>query len=99
MFIIILKYKKPLEIVDKYVCEHRAFLDKCYENQFLIASGPQIPRTGGVLISQLKDRIQLENILHGDPFYINEVADYEILEFTPTKYHPEFASMCGAACS
>jgi uncharacterized protein YciI len=55
-------------------------------------SGRKNPRTGGVIISQLKDRNQLENILKNDPFYIHEIAEYEIIEFIPGKYHPDFSA-------
>lgn len=46
----------------------------------------------GVVSSELKDRAQLEKILSEDPFSINGVTDYEIMEFTPVKFHVDFAS-------
>lgn len=49
-------------------------------------------RTGGIIISQLKYREQLENILKNDPFHVHDVADYKIIEFSPTKYHSNFAT-------
>jgi uncharacterized protein YciI len=91
MFIVTLTYKKPIELVDQYVVEHRAFLDQGYSSNFFIASGPQNPRTGGIIISQLKSREQLEAILQKDPFFINGIADYSIVEFEPVKYHPAFS--------
>jgi uncharacterized protein YciI len=91
MFVIELTYKVPLEVIDKYVNEHRNFLDKGYKNDFFVVSGPKIPRTGGIIISQLKDRKQLEEILQHDPFQIHDLADYEIIEFNPVKYHLNFA--------
>lgn len=92
MFLIHLTYKKPIEDVDKHLAEHRHFLEGCYEKNYFVVSGPRNPRTGGIIISQLKDRKQLETILHSDPFYIHQIADYEIIEFTPVKYHKNFIS-------
>jgi uncharacterized protein YciI len=92
MFIVTLTYKKPMELIDKYLDEHRKFLDDGYRNNFFVASGPKNPRTGGIVISQLKDRSQLESILKQDPFHIHNMSDYEIIEFNPTKYHPDFTS-------
>lgn len=92
MFIIILTYKKSLAYIDKYLAEHRVFLDNGYRDNFFVASGPKNPRNGGIIISQLKSRDQLKNILKQDPFNIYDLADYEIIEFSPTKYHPNFAS-------
>ena len=44
---------------------------------------PQNPREGGVILSQMKNRESLETLLQQDPFYIHEVADYQIVEFYP----------------
>lgn len=91
MYIIHVTYKKSLDIVDQYLVEHRLFLDEGYKKNYFIASGPKNPRTGGVIISSLEDRAQLDEIMKRDPFYINGVAEYEYVEFTPVKYHPDFA--------
>ena len=91
MFIVLLTYLKPMDIVDNYLIEHRAYLDEGYKNNFLIASGPKNPRNGGVLLSQLTDKTQLENFLKRDPFHVHAIASYEIIEFTPVKYHEGFA--------
>ncbi len=90
MFIIELTYKKSLDEVDQYVAEHRVFLDNGYKSNYFITSGPKIPRTGGIFISHLKNREQLENIIKQDPFNIHDLADYRIIEFNPTKYHADF---------
>ena len=87
-----INYKKPLDIVEQHVAAHRSFLDQWYKKNYFVASGPRNPRTGGIMISQLKDRQQLMAILQQDPYYINDIADYEIIEFTPVKYHQNFSS-------
>lgn len=91
MFIINLIYKKPIELIEAHTVAHRAFLDEGYQNNIFVASGPKVPRTGGIIISHLKSREQLEKILKQDPFAIYDLADYEITEFNPVKYHPNFA--------
>ncbi len=92
MFIVILTYKKSMDDVEKYFSEHRAFLDNGYSDNFFVVSGPKNPRTGGVIISQLTDRNKLEAILKNDPFCMHDIADYEIIEFNPTKFHADFES-------
>ncbi len=67
-------------------------LDYGYQHEIFVASGPKNPRDGGVIISQVTDRHQLETILQQDPFYIHEVAEYQVIEFIPNKYHPDFAT-------
>ena len=90
MFLVIITYKQTLMIVDQHLAAHRAFLAEGYKNDYFIVSGPRNPRTGGILLSQLHDRQQLEKILQQDPYYINAVADYEIIEFTPALFHDNF---------
>lgn len=91
MFLILVTYKKPIEIIDQFLVEHRNFLEKGYQQDQFIASGPRNPRTGGVILSQLTDREQLLKIIQQDPFYIHEVADFEVIEFNPVKFHKNFA--------
>jgi uncharacterized protein YciI len=90
MFLIKVTYKKELKIVDSYLLAHREFLQQEYDNNRLIVSGPLIPRTGGIILSQLKNRDEVESLIKQDPFYTQGIADYEIFEFDPVKYHGDF---------
>jgi uncharacterized protein YciI len=90
MFIIQLDYKKPLATVEAHTDAHRAFLQAGYDKDYFIASGPRVPRDGGFIISQLQDRALLEDFFKDDPFYIYDIADYQIFEWNPIKYHPDF---------
>ncbi|MBP6217809.1 MAG: hypothetical protein KA436_04405 [Oligoflexales bacterium] len=92
MFIVLLSYKRPIEELDAHLITHRTFLDEGYAQNILVASGPQDPRTGGVLISQLNDRKKLEDFLERDPFKVHGLADYQLIKFLPVKYHPDFES-------
>ena len=84
MFIAILTYKKPLEEVDRYLQAHREYLAEHYAAGDFIASGPQTPRIGGVIMIKAGDRSAVDTIIAQDPFMINGIADYQIVEFTPT---------------
>jgi uncharacterized protein YciI len=88
MFIVTLTYKKPMEEIEKVTPTHRAFLDTLYAQDVLLASGPQVPRTGGILIARSgRSKDELMDILKHDPFYIEGIADYTIVEFNPMKHH------------
>ncbi|KXX67240.1 YciI family protein [Flammeovirga sp. SJP92] len=89
MFIINLTYKTDLEKVDQFLEEHIEYLDEQYELENFIASGRKIPRTGGVILSNLESKTKLEEILKKDPFHKNELADYDIIEFVPSKTSEE----------
>ncbi len=86
MFIAILTYKKPLSEVDKYLQAHRDYLAEHYASGHFIASGPQNPRIGGVIMIKAVDREAVNAIISQDPFNINGIADYQIVEFTPTMF-------------
>lgn len=86
MFIAILTYKKPLSEVDKYLQAHRDYLAEHYAAGDLITSGPRVPRVGGVIMIKAADLESAKTILSQDPFNINGIADYQIVEFTPTLF-------------
>jgi uncharacterized protein YciI len=95
MFLVILTYKKPLDAVDKHLQAHVEFLKKNYEDKVFIASGRQVPRTGGVILARAANKEALQQILHDDPFFKHGVADYEIIEFVPGMAAPEFSGLVG----
>ena len=86
MFIAILTYKKPIEELEKNLAEHIKFLDKYYENKKFLISGRRNPRTGGIILVNSDSLEEVSQIIREDPFYVNNLADYEIIEFIPTKF-------------
>ena len=93
MFIISLTYKVPLEKVEVELNNHVQYLKEQYALGNFQASGRKVPRTGGVILSQMKDKNQLEEILAKDPFQKNDLADYTITEFIPSMTSDEFACL------
>lgn len=90
MFLINLSYQKSMEEVEKYLNDHVAFLEKYYTLNKFICSGRKNPRTGGIILSCGKDKEEINSIIKEDPFYNNDIAKYEIIEFMPTKYKDGF---------
>lgn len=90
MFIISLTYKKPIADVEQHIAGHIAFLEKYYAMEKFIFSGRKNPRTGGIILANNVTREEVEKIISEDPFNLQNVADYEITEFTPTKYDERF---------
>ncbi|MGA9590249.1 MAG: YciI family protein [Salegentibacter sp.] len=85
MFIVNLTYKTELEQIDQFLNEHIEFLNEQYELGNFPASGRKIPRTGGIILSKIDNRSELERIIKKDPFNINDLAEYELTEFIPSK--------------
>ncbi len=84
MFVILLNYKKPLSIVDRFVGEHREFLEQHYISGHFLLSGRKEPRTGGVILAKAETKSEIESIVRSDPFYREQIAEYEIVEFVPS---------------
>ena len=85
MFIINVSYKVSLKTIDQYIANHIKFLDEQYDLGNFIVSGRKVPRTGGVILSNISDKKGLLEIIEKDPFKIHDLADYNITEFIPSK--------------
>ena len=84
MFIISLNYIVPNEAIDEYLDAHVQFLKAEYQAGHFVASGRKVPRTGGVIIANVKDKNEVLEIIEKDPFKINNLAEYEIIEVNLT---------------
>ena len=85
MFIINLHYIRPLSEVEQHLSAHRAYLDHYYQSGIFLLSGRKEPRDGGIILAQASDRETIEAVVREDPFYQARVADYQIIEFIPSK--------------
>ncbi|WP_198022326.1 YciI family protein [Candidatus Odyssella acanthamoebae] len=56
LFIIILKCTAPFDRTEQSIVPHREYLDLYYKSGHFLASGPLVPRTGGVIIAKAKDK-------------------------------------------
>jgi uncharacterized protein YciI len=85
MFILELTYIAPTQSVDAHLADHITWLDRQYEAGIFIASGRKVPRDGGVIVAVGDDREAIEALAATDPFAVEKVADYRIVEFLATK--------------
>jgi uncharacterized protein YciI len=95
MFVVLLNYKRSIEDVEKYLKEHIEFLNAQYDAGVFIASGRRVPRTGGVILASGVGKAKLETILELDPFKREAIAEYEVIEFVPTKMKAGFEALIG----
>lgn len=86
MFVISLNYKVPIQQVERHLEAHRAFLENYYASGHFLLSGRKVPRTGGLIVASGSDRDEIEKIIAQDPFYVHQIADYEVTEFEPTQW-------------
>lgn len=81
MFLIELVYTADLGAIDAHMAAHVRFLKKYYASGNFLISGRKIPRNGGIILAVGKSRLQIEEIVHEDPFYVHGLADFRIIEF------------------
>lgn len=93
LFIVSLKYRVSLEIIDAHRAAHVKFLDAHYDAGAFLISGPKIPRNGGIIMARCSSKEALYEILKQDPFMVEHLAEYEVFEFSPTKYAKECEPM------
>ncbi|HVV83133.1 MAG TPA: YciI family protein [Kofleriaceae bacterium] len=91
MFVVVLTYVKPLAEIDRHMREHMRFLREQYAAKTFIASGRQVPRTGGVILARAASKEALAAIMQQDPFFQHGAATFEILEFRTSQHDPAFA--------
>lgn len=95
MFIVRLNYIVPLETVDKFLPAHVEWLHKEESAGHLLVYGRLVPRTGGVIVAKAKDRAEMDSVLASDPFGLNNVCTYEVIEFSENKSFAEKARKFG----
>ena len=88
-FVVEVIYKAPIEEIDNALAEHRAFLQEGYDKGILLMSGPQLPRTGGIIIGRAESMEEFAAYISEDPFNIKGLAEYQYIQFNPVK-HQEF---------
>lgn len=93
MFVIHLEYIASLAEIDHYLVAHREYLASCYQQNLILASGPQDPRTGGIIIGLGNDKAVIEAMIQADPFFKQHLAHYTITAFSPVKYRQEIAHL------
>lgn len=82
-YVIEVTYLIPAEQMSEITLLHREFLQAGYKNGWLLLSGSQVPRTGGMIIGRAPSREALEEFFSKDPYLLNRVATYRFIEFTP----------------
>lgn len=82
----IIRYRAPIEVIEAATEAHRAYTRELKAAGTLIASGPLVPRTGGVLLLRVPDNnpaAALDAVRDGDPYWKQGLANYELLPWNP----------------
>lgn len=84
-FMIEITYTVSLEVISAIVDEHRAYLQTGYDKGWLLCSGPQNPKIGGVIIARAPTLKDIQAFFAHDPYHLKNAATHRIVEFDPVK--------------
>jgi uncharacterized protein YciI len=84
-FIVELTYTVPFEQLANALPAHRAYLQVGYDQGWLLFSGPQVPKTGGIIVARAHSEEDLKQFFRKDPFQKQGLATYRYIEFEPVK--------------
>ena len=98
MYLVLMNYVKPIEVVDELLPAHRAFLEENYRKGLFLLSGPREPRKGGIILAQAGSKGELAAVLDQDPFITGGAATYEIIVFKATRAGKALAILLDGEC-
>lgn len=85
-FIVEIIYKAPIEKINEVRERHRAFLETGYKKGVILMSGPQVPRTGGIIVARGESMEEISEFLSNDPYQKEKAAEYKFIEFVPVHH-------------
>jgi len=88
MFVLLARYTKPAEEVDRLLEDHKAWITRHQEAGRILMTARQVPLTGGLILADGDSIEQMREMIAEDPFHASGAAEYEILEFQPARVTP-----------
>jgi uncharacterized protein YciI len=85
-FIVEMTYQAPIETIRQGYTEHRAWLQKGYDANLFLCSGPKCdPPVGGYLVARAPSKAALEAMFAEEPFNKAGLGTLTFTEFQPAK--------------
>lgn len=83
-FIVETTFAVPFEQLGTLLAAYRDFIKMGHDRRWLLCSGPQVPRTGNIIIARAPSLEALQHYLAEDPLNQRGIARYRFIEFYPT---------------
>ena len=90
--VVLLTYTAPLDEIDAAMKAHMAWLDKGYAEGIFLASGRQMPRIGGVILSR-GHKAEVDALIASDPFVASGKAEVQVIEFNASQAADGFGGL------
>ncbi len=86
MFVLISRFQKPFEEVNRSFVSHSAWVQRNYESGQFLVSGRREPLIGGIIVARASSEQELREVLRTDPYQQQGLAEYEIFAFEATEF-------------
>lgn len=93
MFVLLARYTKPAEEVDKLLEEHKAWIGRNADKILLTAR--EEPLIGGLILAQAGSVEEIWDMIRDDPFHAAGVSEYEVREYNPVRAAPGVEGLLG----
>ena len=95
MYLILLRYIRPLAEVEQVLPAHREYLRHAPGSEGIVMTGRHTARDGGLVMLRAASREAAEDFARQDPYCLQQVARYEILAFEVAQTAPGLGSLEG----
>ncbi|HEX2507293.1 MAG TPA: YciI family protein [Miltoncostaeaceae bacterium] len=85
MFVLLARYTKPAEEVDRLLEDHKAWITRHQEGGRILMTARQVPLTGGLILARGGSADEMWEMIAEDPFHASGAAEYDVLEFEPAR--------------
>ncbi len=86
MFVLISRFQKPLEEVNRSFAVHSEWVQRNYESGRFLVSGRREPAIGGIIVARASNEQELRELLTADPYQQKGLAEYDIFAFEATEF-------------
>lgn len=85
VFVLIARYTRPAEEVDRMLDDHKAWITRNQEAGRILMTARQVPLTGGLILAAGDSADEMRRMIADDPFHASGAAEYDVLEFQPVR--------------
>jgi uncharacterized protein YciI len=85
MFVLLARYTRPAEDVDRMLDDHRAWITRHQEAGRILMTARQVPLVGGMILATGASADEMRAMIAEDPFHASGAAEYEVREFEPVR--------------
>ena len=95
MFLILIRYCRPLPEVEAQLEAHRTYLREAPESAGIVLTGRKTARDGGLVMLRAPNRGAVDAFIARDPYAVHRVAEFEVVEFDVAQVAPGLEALKG----